>query len=336
MGLKPSETVQRFLISSTSHFVAEYEAEGILITHAFPGSRSNAGFLRLREGPLSRSAYMLNFVVPEVPRIAGTVLPDYEGTAERICSLLSLLYGKRFDSHGCVQAHGNFWLPQLEQFGSVCNPALPQNDHQPRSDIAVPLDFRHVARIAPMLMDGAENENLRTALGAAAKFYHQALQNVEQDPEVGYLHLITAGEILANVHHPQSEDLLDDHIRAILDQVREVIPEGERAARTLASQLRQIKRRFRSTIEDLIDDQFFWASRSAPQARRLNPESLPARVSAAYDIRSRYVHTGLSFGHWVAPVGIGRMRCNWASHQLRIGSFQSCLQPLQHISAWSG
>src|SRR3982074_3484283 len=142
MNLRPAETVQRFLISSTSHFVAEYEADGILITHAFPGSHTGEGFLRLKEGPLSRSAYMLSFVVPEVPKIEGTGIPDYESAAERTCSLLSLLYGKRFDSHGCVEAHGNFWLPQLEEFTSLCNPALPQNDHKPRSDNAVPLDFR--------------------------------------------------------------------------------------------------------------------------------------------------------------------------------------------------
>src|ERR1700730_1730117 len=226
MNLKPAETIQRFLISSTSHFVAEYEADGILITHAFPGSRSSEGFLRLKEGPLSRSAYMLSFVVPPVPKIAGTVFPDYEGTAEWAYSLLSLLYGKRFDSHGCVEAHGNFRLPQLEEFTSICNPVLPQNDHKPRSDIAVPLDFRHVARIAPMLMGGNEKPHARTALSAAAKFYHQALQNVERDPEIAYLHLITAGEILANVHHQQSEDLLDEDIRAILDQVRQLVPEG--------------------------------------------------------------------------------------------------------------
>ena len=30
----------------------------------------------------------------------------------------------------------------------------------------------------------------------------------KSDPEVAYLHLITAGEVLANVHHPQNEDLL--------------------------------------------------------------------------------------------------------------------------------
>jgi hypothetical protein len=152
-----------------------------------------------------------------------------------------------------------------------------------------------------MLTGRVSDSAKAAALFAAAKFYHQALQNVESDPEVSYLHLVTSGEILANIHHPQNEDLLDEDVRAILDQIRRCLIDGEKAARTLAKQMRQIKRRFRSTVEDLIDERFFVATEDEPTRQKLKPEDLARRVSAAYDIRSRYVHTGLSFGAWIAP-----------------------------------
>lgn len=303
LSLKPAETIQRILISSTSRFIAEYESKGVLITHAFPGFRNPGGYLRFKESPLSRTAYMISFVVPEVERAEGVVIPDYEEVGDRVCSLLSLLYGKRFDSHGGVESHGGFKLPHLEQFNSLCNPKLPQNDHGERSDIAIPLDFRQIARIEPMLMGRVRvrDRARATSLSAAAKFYHQALQNAESDPEIAYLHLITAGEILANAHLPQNDDLLDEGIRAILDQIRQSLPDGAKAARMLASQMRQIKRRFQSTVEDLIDERFFVVTEGEPAWKRFKVDDLRKSVSAAYDIRSRYVHTGLSFGDWIAP-----------------------------------
>ena len=114
MSLKPTETVERILISSTSRFVAAYEADGIIIAHAWPGFTSLHGSLRMNEGPLSRSAYMLSFDVPEVPRLPGVVIPNYESAGEAVCALLSLLFGKRFDTHGVVQSHGDFRVPNLE------------------------------------------------------------------------------------------------------------------------------------------------------------------------------------------------------------------------------
>jgi hypothetical protein len=300
-SLVPAETVERILISSTSRFVAEYEADGITITHVWPGPRDPTGSRRLEEGPLSRCAFMLSFIVPEVPRLPGQMIPGHELTGERVCALLSLLYGKRFDIHGAVQHHGHFLLPHLGEFNSVCMHNLPQNDHKPRLDIAVPLDLRQVARLSLMFTSQVTDRTKAEALESAAKFYWQALQNAESDAEVAYLHLITAGEILANAHHPKSDDLLDEDVRTILDQVRQHVPDGEDAARILTNRMWQIKRRFRLAVEKLVDDQFFSVCINVPKRAKFRRDGFSKCVSAAYDIRSRYVHSGLSFGGWIAP-----------------------------------
>jgi hypothetical protein len=302
--LVPPETVERILISSTSRFIAEYQSERIVITHVWPGFYDPTGSLRREAGPLSRSAFMLSFIVPEVPRLPGQVIPTYNVAGERVCSLLSLLYGKRFDAHGAVQSHGDFMLPHLGQFNSLCKPELAQNDYNPRSDISIPLDLRQVAKISPMLTGRVGDESKAMALNGAAKFYWQALQNVESDPEVAYLHLITAGEILSNSQRPESADALDDEVRTILDQVRQHVPCGERAANILAGRMRQIKKRFRLTVEDLIDGQFFSATNGiTPQWKVFQRDSFLQYVSAAYDVRSKYVHSGWSFDGWIAPRG---------------------------------
>lgn len=304
MSLKPDDTIERILISSTCRFSGEYSSDEVLITDALPGLRNPERFNRLKEGPFSRSAYVLSFVVQKLERAAGVVIPDYEWVGEWMCSLLSLLYGKRFDCHGPLVSHGDFRLPRLQQFDLPCLPSLPQNEHRPRNDIAIPLDLREVSRIQPMMPARVRDQERADVLNAAAKFYHQALQNAESDAAAAYLHLISAGEILANACRPQNEDLIEDDARAILDQVRRLVPDGERAARLLAHHIRQIKRRFRSTIEDLMDERFYVVTEhSPPSIHRLNAAELTKRVSAAYDMRSRYVHRGFDFGPWVAPRG---------------------------------
>jgi hypothetical protein len=284
--------------------------ESSLLTRG-PSFRNPTSSLRMEEGPLSRSAFMLSFIVPEVPRLPGVIIPNYEGAGEMVCSLLSLLYGKRFDSHGRVQSNGSFFLPHLAQFNSLCIPKLPQNDHSPRSDIAVPLDLRQIARLSPMLTGQGTDSAKVTALKGAAKFYHQALQNGETDPEVAYLHLITAGEILTNTHCPESDDHLDKSVSAILEQVKLHVPDGEKSAKILANLMRQISRRFCLTMEDLVDEQFFSATKTEPDWKTFKKDNFSKRIKAAYGIRNRYVHTGVSFGAWIAPrasleeVGVG-------------------------------
>jgi predicted nucleic acid-binding protein len=303
-GLVPPETVERLLLSSTARFTGEYTSEGIAFTHAWPGFYDPAGGARFNAGPFSRNAFVLSFAVPEVPRVAGQMIPRYEPTGETICSLLSLLYGKRFDAHGAIQHHGGFFLPHLEQFNRPSMVALPQNDHRQRTDIPVPLELRQIAKIRPLLFQQYNDQEKAFALFGAAKFYWQALQTAERDAEVAYLHLITAGEILASAHRSESADQLDEEVRAVLDKVKQHVPCGEKAVRILANRMRGIKRRFRSTVEDLLDDDFFAANPESVLGKfGKDRNSLSKLVSAAYDIRSQYVHSGHAFGGWIAPRG---------------------------------
>jgi len=297
--LKPSKDIQRILISSTCRFVGDYQSGNFSISHAWPGDNGNV-ISRFREGPASRSAYVLSMLT-KTKRDARSIQINFDWVGGVICSYLSLLFGKRFDTHGTIQGGGHFGLPNLSQYTQLCDSDLLQNNHLPRADISIPLNFTNVSCLEPILKENTSPEAI--AFEAAVKFYSQALQNVEKNIEVAYLNLITAGEILANQHSPQKEELLDGTIQSILRDVREYVPDGNKCANILASQMRQIKKRFANAIEDLVDDQFFDGSEHEEKFRKMSKESLGSRVRAAYDIRSQYVHSGVSFGRWIAPRG---------------------------------
>ncbi len=311
--LRPAETVQKLVISTTSRLVGSYERDDLAVMHAWGDlfTSHHATRVRTEEGPASRSAYVLAFRTDPIAKTPGTPVPDYSPTGEVICSYLAVLFGKRFDSHGLIEGSGFFHLPDLSAFGHLSNHMLPHNSHAPRIDFPVPLNLVELSRIE-RLLDGAADERFMSTFRGATKFYLRALQSAEEDPEVAYLHLITAGEILSNFTERKKDELLDPVTLQALQEVASGMPGGPRLARFLCSRLRQVKRRFIETLVELVDPEFFGRSESREPFGRFSADRFRDAVSSAYDLRSRYVHTGVSFGrwvsHWIHEVQVGRPR----------------------------
>jgi len=296
--LRPEENVQRGLISTTSRLLGEYQGDGLLLAHAW-GDHTDQSMSRWNQGPASRSAYALSFETPaRDPK--DNHLPDYTPMVDVVCSYLAVLFGKRFDSHGLNESSGLFYLPDLSAFNQLCDQNLPHNTHSPRVDYPVPLNLVEVARIAP-LMELEADSRPAAAFEGAAKFYLRALQSAEQDREVAYLHLVTAGEVLSNAYDYELADLLDAQVSDALDRIRSGLDDGGAIAGLLSNRLRQIRRRFLRTILSLVDDSFFERSEATVAYSAFQPESFEASIAAAYDLRSRYLHTGVPFGGWMRP-----------------------------------
>jgi len=301
MALHPQETIQKALFSTTSHIVGEYEKNGILLTHAWPDFSDRYSWNRwAEEDSVSRSAFILAFETKPIKKEKGERLPEYSPMAELICSYLSVLFGKRFDNHGVIEGSGFFHIPDLTQFGQLFNPHLPQNSNTPRIDFPVPLNLVEISRIDRLFLDGTLDSKFIRTFQGAAKFYLQALQNAEHNPEVAYLHLITTGEILSNFHKYKKDHLLDDETKQALKNIREGLPDGAQVADFISGKLRQIKKRFVETIVGLTEQDFFQRSEALEPFARFKADSFRDLVSAAYDLRSRYVHTGIPFGEWVS------------------------------------
>jgi hypothetical protein len=306
MRLRPDSNVQKVLISTTSRFEGEYHREAMLLTHAWPVLDQRPNY-RWSEGPTSRSAFVLAFETePEKddPERPVVVRPDYTGFGSLICAYLAVLFGKRFDCHGMIENDGRYHIPDLAQFGQLCNPALPQNSYQSRADFPVPLNLTEASRMEPLLAHYLSNDQSLSAefCGVfywASKFYLQALQTVERDPEVAYLHLVTAGEVLAEAQLFEKRSLLSDEMEKRLGQIEREMRDGANTVNFILKQMPLVRQRFTKTIVGLTDPGFFERTESGQPYAQLKAESFVKAVKSAYDLRSRYVHAGAPFKVWM-------------------------------------
>lgn len=311
-SVRPLETVNKALLSTTSSFVGEYEVEGMLVSHAWPGFRDTAASSRRHDGPASRTAFVLAFDTPPIERAVGVALPNYSGMPEIFTWYLSVFFGKRFDNHGLIETIGHFFLPNLEQFGILCQHTLPHNSRKPRADYPVPLNLGELARIEHLFVEPGPSEGFLRIFQTACKFYCQAIQSFEKDPEVAYLHLVTSIEILSSLPSSTNDSLLDPTTIQYLGRIQSELSDGVKVARHFRGKLFSIKRRFVNKILELVDDEFFTRSECEEPFARLKQENFRRLCGAAYDLRSQYIHTGVPFGSWVSAIA-------GTNHEIQLG-----------------
>jgi hypothetical protein len=306
MPLNPEQSTQKILLSSTSRFVGVFQSESILLTHAWPSFHSRDSIYRDREGPLSRSSFVLSFLAAQPEPRPGVVIPDYSGVGSSVASYLCFLFGKRFDSHGVVEASGMFYVPDYWEYSQLCSPWLPQNSHAERVDLGIPLRLEQCARLVPLLTGGADAERTRV-FGTACRFYMRSLQAAERDPEVAYLHLITIGELLAAQQRYDKDDLLDPQFQAVLEAIRAGHADGASLAKQVRSRVLQLKRSFVRVVVESVDEAFFARTEARHSSEGFTRDRFEESIAAAYDLRSRHVHAGSPFGNWVSSAGAARL-----------------------------
>jgi hypothetical protein len=300
-SLRPDPTIHKLLISTTSRLVGEYENDSILISHAWQHFSSSSVRAREVESPASRNAFVVAIRTESVEKKAGIVIPDYSHVGDIICAYLSVLFGKRFDFHGLTEGSGMFNAPDMSLYSSLCDHKLPFNSHSPRQCFSVPLDISHFSVLEDIFNGTELAPRFITKLQAACKFYLQALQNAEHEPEISYLHLITAGEIISGHFKYEAEELIDNDMLDSLKSIEDNIENGKKIARQIISRLFSVKRRFVKSLCSLVDDEFFNIDGKNPELGKLKANDFEKRISSAYDLRSKYVHTGVPFGKWIQP-----------------------------------
>ncbi len=300
MTLRPEEGITKLLLSTPSRFTGEYGCDGLLFTHAWPsGPRQAQGNLGLTENPMSCNYFVLALETPPHDRTKTIVVPNYTPTGDVIAIYLSILFGKRFDNHGRIESNGEFYLPHIDHGMAPCNASLPFNSHKPRCDLELPLNLSEMGRITRLLSDKQLDVKFLQILRSAGRFYLHALQEAEADPEVAFLDLITCGEILSNFWPYEQDDLLEATLKNDLARVSSEIEGGEAIASRIRRHLYYVKRKFTAAVLRLLSSTFFEHTEATQQFCALKAEDIGTRIKAAYDLRSRYVHTGLDFGNWV-------------------------------------
>jgi hypothetical protein len=299
--LKPRDDVQRVLLSTTSRFYGVYESDDVRIDHAWPGFGSDGAHHRWTDGPTSRSTYVLSFHAPGPERRPGVAMPEYSGAGDFAASTLGVLFGKRIEAHGALENCGMFRMPDVAVFATTCFPGLPHNTHQVRADIPIPLNLVEGRRLAGLWNDeDLEDKAAFAGFTAAARFYQRALVAADRDPEIAYLHLITAGEVLSQTFLPKDDDrLLDDVLEADLARVTAALDDGGAVVRNLRRRLFEVKRRYVTTFADLVDDAFFDRREATETWSAFRKADFRAAMGAAYDLRSHNLHRGELVGHWM-------------------------------------
>jgi hypothetical protein len=215
--------------------------------------------------------------------------------------MMAVLFGKRFDSHGALEMTGHFYVPDLSSTAEPCEPKIPFHGQEQRADYGIQFQLSELKRFRTIIEDEAEDPVMFNAFYTASLFYARALRAAVLNPEVAYLHLITAGERLSEVIPFDKEASLDANTRNALSRIESEMTGGERIASLFRSRLLQLRRRYCHMLCSSVDKQFFERRESEDVWSALKEEGFLKVAVAAYDLRSRYVHTGSSFGGWIEP-----------------------------------
>lgn len=293
--LKLNKDVQRFLISSTSKLTGYYEDDSLLISKAYQADNSSA---RESENHFSRSYYIISFHTPNMLDEKDIIIPDI--SSEFFLVALSVLYGKRFDEHGAIEKFGYHQVPVLPVESPINEYKIGFNNHQKRANLAIDLDLKYFEKISPLFNPSIVDEKVKSIFLAAGSFYLHSIQRYETHPDSAYLDLITCGEILSNFYNYEEKELYDLDLLNIFQKIS-LLPDGEKDLKNLKKRFAQISKKFKLTLLDLLTEDFYMNNEvNDPHNYNfkdtiLTYEKRKKNITNAYNLRSKYVHTGRSF-----------------------------------------
>lgn len=294
---KPRKDITKLLISTPSHFGGSFEND----TFRVVTTNQNVGVKTARRDERIYRQYLEITVETPEYQYDTVVIPDYSQIGENFCIALSVLFGKVFESHGVLQQHGRAYLPDINSKKYLHNKNLTFNSSSPRVDFGVDLNLENIKYIQDVLYEHDElTAGAQSTFWYAGRFYIQSLRIVEENPELAFLSLITAGEILASYFKYSSDELLDSSSKELLESLKSMGDVGENLHRQVSKKLMGISESFCKFLIDCLDDEFFERSESKLDNQKLTKNDIKQRLKAAYNLRSKYVHAGKTPSGWMS------------------------------------
>ena len=296
---KPRTDITKLLLSTPSHFVGQYENDVFRIVNANENARVNV-YTPKADERIYREYIEITVATPEYKKDT-IVIPDYSQIGENFCIALSVLFGKRFDSHGLIQQHGWPYVPSVESSHQIYNKNLSFNSVNKRADYQIGLCLENIKYIEHVLFEhDGDNADAHSTFWYAGRYYIQAIRIVEESPELAFLSLITAGEILASHFKYPIEELLDENTKQLLKQLKGLGKDGEKLHKKVSSKLMGISEAFCKFIIDCLDSDFFNRTEAKHEFQKLSESDIKQRLKAAYNLRSKNVHAGKLPSSWMA------------------------------------
>lgn len=314
MKFKPNERIFRFLFTSPAWFVGETEKEFFNLTVAFPSFDSKGKELLFFDGPFGRSTFLLSVEMPPPPtEKAGSIVPMYEWIGEEASALLCGFYGKLVINLGHYQAGKFLTVPRT--WDKICQSyRKPPFNRTPRQPDGPDLDLGLATEIIQNYCTDDRQENDLSLILRACEFYRMALENYDERPEMGFTLLISALESIIDMRLYAEEEMYDEKLQSDFAAIKAECKNGEKIVSGLKKRLYQVRRKVAVLVDDFLPDVFFSQREcSLPFAVVKDRHDLRKRVLAAYDIRSRILHTGERSGigfvahdHQTSEIGLGR------------------------------
>jgi len=253
--------------------------------------------MRMAMGPFRRSHFCLSVEVPERDRSAS-IYPMYAWVGEEMSALLGAFYGKLILNLDHVQAGRFLTVPSLQErpFHRFDKP--PFND-QPRRPNGVEPNLTGADRLVARYVKVAGSDDQLPLLVRAADFYRLALETYDERPELAFAMLISTLEALTALRDYSDNELYDERLLDDLRLIATTCAEGPKIANRLKARLYQVKRKVAALVHDVVPDEFFEQRETTLTWGFIkHRDELIERVRAAYDIRSRLLHTGNRSGLW--------------------------------------
>ena len=299
--LYPQKNIHKYLLSTPVHIVGEYSSEDILITHSWPDimTPSHNNILKHR-GDIFPSYLVAVLDIENNENDSSEVkrMPNYHYYGEMLSVSMTILFGKLFIHHGMIETNGLFSFPTDIDNSKRLHPSIEPFLNEPRKDIPIELNLVNFELISPLFKQEL-NINALKIFYTAGLFYVRSLQMIEVQPEIAFVDLVTTGEILSNFYNFPEELLYDTQTKILFDEILEYHPNPNKAINIIKNRFYQVRRKYTLTLLNLLNDHFFYESESTENFLRLTKENIEDRIKASYDLRSKYVHSGVEFGRWI-------------------------------------
>ena len=253
--------------------------------------------MRIGSGPYRRSHFCLSVEVPERDPSANTY-PMYAWVGEELSALIGAFYGKLVLNFGHMQAGRLVTVPSTDERPIYRYDKAPFTD-QARRPNGPELNLSHAEPLVAKYVKVAGSDTQLPLLVRAADFYRLALETYGERPEVAFAMLISTLEVLTAINTYSEEELYDEQLLDDLKLISAMCTDGPDIVSRLKGRLYQVKRRVAALVNHVVPDSFF-QERETTMAWGfiVDRNELVDRVRAAYDIRSRLLHTGNRSGLW--------------------------------------
>lgn len=222
----------------------------------------------------------------------------YEWVGEETSALLGAFYGKLILNLGHVQAGRFLTVPSIQERPFHRYDKPPFND-RPRQPNGVEPNLTEAAGLVAKYVKVAGSDDQLPLLVRAADLYRLALETYDDRPEMAFAMLISTLEAVTGLREFSDEELYDERLLHDLRLIETSCADGPEIASRLRGRSYQVKRKVAALVSDVVPDTFFEQRETTLTWGFIKSRSeLVERVRAAYDIRSRLLHTGNRSGLW--------------------------------------